>query len=81
MAAEKIPEANPMIFRQVDQMLEDPVAYLRREREESLRTARIYVDRRVSLKLAEQRRHRTSFGQRVLHALGIGRPEAPSVSG
>ena len=77
MGAEKIPEADPDVLEQVEAMLDDPNAYLRREREASLRSARAYVDGQVTRKLIEQESRRSTFGQRLLRRLrsyGAGHP-------
>jgi hypothetical protein len=68
--SEKIPEANMIVQQRLDDLLNDPIAYLERERLASLRAARIYVDRQVSKKLAEQQLSRGPLGQRLLRGLG-----------
>lgn len=70
MDSEKIPEVNVVVQQRLDDLLNDPIAYLERERQASLRDAREYVDLQVSRKLAEQRLSRGPLGQRLLRRLG-----------
>ncbi|HET9141945.1 hypothetical protein [Actinophytocola sp.] len=81
MAAEKLPEADPQGLQQVDAMLDDPIGYLRREREASLRAARVYVDREISRRLTEQQNDRPSLMQRIARWLGVGNAAAPPATG
>ena len=49
----KMPQDNPEVWQGIRELIDDPVAYLAREREASLRDARQRVDEQVSRTLAE----------------------------
>jgi len=82
MGADKIPEANPQVLQKINDLLEDPIGHLARERQESRVTARVYVEHQVRRRLAEQaqqvaaeRERRQSLGRRVINFLrGVGAP-------
>lgn len=73
----KMPQDNPEVWQGIRELLEDPVAYLAREREASLRDAEEYVNRRMDEMRAEEKAARAQRrGQLVLRLLGRDRDKA-----
>ena len=59
----KMPQDNPEVWQGIRELIDDPVTYLAKEREASLRDAREHVDEQVSRRLAEDH---LSIGRRLV---------------